>query len=75
MMRFNRDEMFLMMLYSPGDRSGLIKALKKMRGQLAPDETFLSALSESVIYKLSRMSDEEFEKLDLYAGLEGLNGI
>lgn len=72
---FNQEEMFLMMLYSPGDRSGLIKALKKMRGQLAPDETFLSALSESVLQKLSAMDDEEFEKLDLYAGLEGLNGI
>lgn len=75
MMRFNRDEMFLMMLYSPGDRSGLVGALTKMRGQLAPDETFLSALSENVFQKLSAMGDEEFEKLDLYAGLEGLNGI
>ena len=74
-MELTREELFLMMLYSPGDRSGLIKALKKMRGQLAPDETFLSALSESVLQKLSAMGDEEFEKLDLYAGLEGLNGI
>lgn len=74
-MELTREELFLMMLYSPGDRSGLIKALKKMRGQLAPDETFLSALSESVLQKLSAMDDEEFEKLDLYAGLEGLDGI
>ena len=74
-MELTKEELFLMMLYSPGDRSGLIRALKKMRGQLAPDETFLSALSESVLQKLSVMGDEEFEKLDLYAGLEGLNGI
>lgn len=74
-MELTKEELFLMMLYSPGDRSGLIKALKKMRGQLAPDETFLSALSESVLEKLSAMSDEEYEKLDLYAGLEGSNGI
>ena len=33
-MTFSRDEEVLMMLYSPGSKSGLVKALRKMSADL-----------------------------------------
>lgn len=66
MMRFNRDEQLLMMLYSPGTREGLIQELKAMQEQLAPPERRLKRLSDNVLEKLQRMSDTEFDALDLY---------
>ena len=43
MMRFNREEMLLMMLYSPGSRTGLITELLKVRTCLTPGERRLTA--------------------------------
>lgn len=68
-MRFTPDERFLMLLYSPGDRLGLIARLRAMRSQLAPDETELAALTERTLAKLERLTDEEFARIDLFAGL------
>lgn len=68
-MSFTQDERFLMLLYSPGDRSGLIARLCAMRSQLAPDETELAALTERTLAKLERLTDEEFARIDLFAGL------
>ena len=66
-MDFTQDEWNLMMLYSPGTKSGLCEALVQMKEQLAPDETELFILADSVLAKLSAMDDEVFEKLDLYS--------
>lgn len=66
MMEFTLDEINLMMLYSPGDKSGLCKALGEMKEQLTEDETELRALADSVLRKLSVMHEAEFEKLDFY---------
>lgn len=66
MMDFTRDERNLMMLYSPGTRSGLMETLVLMKGQLDADEAELLALTESVLEKLSRMEDGEFDGLNLY---------
>lgn len=66
MMEFTLDEINLMMLYSPGDRSGLCKALREMKEQLTEDETDLRTLTDSVLRKLSVMDEVEFEKLYLY---------
>lgn len=66
MMDFTQDEWNLMMLYSPGTKSGLCEALVQMKEQLAPDETELCTLTGSVLAKLSAMDDEAFEKLNLY---------
>ena len=65
-MMFTRDEMILMMLYSPGDRPGLIESLNQIKEELTPDETELSGLTDSVLEKVSHLSDEEFDTLELY---------
>lgn len=66
MMDFTRDELNLMMLYSPGTMPGLCEALTQMKGQLAEDEAELRALADSVLSKLSDMDNETFERLNLY---------
>lgn len=66
MMDFTHDEMNLMMLYSPGTKSGLCEALMQMKEQLAEDEAELRALADSVLSKVSTMDDETFEGLNLY---------
>ena len=66
MMDFTRDELNLMMLYSPGDRPGLYQALGEMRRQLEYDERELRALTDRVMEKLEQMTDDAFDQLDLY---------
>ena len=65
-MKFSNDEMNLMCIYDTGTRTGLIKALSEMRGELGADETELRHLTDSTIEKLSAMTDEEFETVELY---------
>lgn len=69
MTRFNREEMFLMMLYSPGTRDGLIAELKGVRKMLTPGERRLRKLIDRTLEKLSAVSDEEFSALELYPEL------
>ena len=66
MMIFNNDEMNLMCIYDTGSRTGLMNALSEMRKELSEDEAELRALTDSTLNKLSAMSDEDYEKLDLY---------
>ena len=67
MMNFTNDELNLMCIYSAGgSRTDLLEKLTEMKHYLENDETELLALTESALNKLSKMSDEEFEKLDLY---------
>lgn len=66
MMEFTQDERTLMMLYSPGTKSGLCEALRQMQGQLSADEAELYTLVESVLRKLSEMEDVAFDRLNLY---------
>ena len=65
-MNFSNDEMNLMCIYDTGTRTGLIKALSEMRGELGTDETELRRLTDSTIEKLSAMTDEEYENVELY---------
>lgn len=65
-MGFSKDEMYLMMLYSPGTKSGLVEELKQMKKQLTPEETELCSMTDSTLAKLETMTDEEFERLNLY---------
>ena len=60
------EEQQLMSLYNTGTRQGLIDALTDMRRYLAADETELRELTDSAISKLNRMSDEEYDALDLF---------
>lgn len=65
-MNFTQDELNLMMLYSPGTKSGLVDELRNMKGQLTGREWRLKRLTEQTIAKLLRISDVEFEELNLY---------
>ena len=60
------DEITLISLYTDGTRAGTIRALKEMRGYLDTGETELLALTDSTISKLEQMTDEAFEKLDVF---------
>ena len=63
---FNNDEMNLMCIYNrDGSRKGIIAALKAMRRYLVEDEQELLALTDSTLQKLERISDGEFEELEL----------
>ena len=67
MMNFTNDELNLMCIYSAGgNRKSLIEKLTEMKQYLESDEQDLLSLTESALFKLSQMSDEEFEKLELY---------
>jgi len=66
MNNLTNDEMNLMCIYDTGDRVGLINALSEMRKELGNDEAELRELTDSTIAKLSAMSDEDYEKLELY---------
>ena len=48
----------------------MIAALEEMRGYLATDETELRELTDSAIAKLRRMSDAEYDALDLFPDFE-----
>ena len=70
MKHFTYEEMELMSIYDPGTREGLIANLNEMRGYLEPDETELRELTDSAIAKLRRMSDAEYDALDLFPDFE-----
>ena len=65
-MIFTNDEMNLMCIYDTGSRTGLMNALSEMRKELSADEAELRELTDSTLNKLSAMSDEDYEKLELY---------
>lgn len=65
-MNFSNDEMNLMCIYDTGDRQGLITALSEMRKELGTDEVELRELTDSTLNKLTAITDEEYEKLELY---------
>ena len=63
---FTFEEMNLMCIYNTGSRTGLIASLHEMRGELSPEETELSELTDSALMKLCVMTDEDFSQLELY---------
>lgn len=64
-MDFTFEEQELMAIYNPDTRLGLIHALHEMHTYLDADERELQSLTDSAIYKLGRITDDNFEKLDL----------
>lgn len=66
MMKFTREEQILIALYSPGTKSGLIRALTEMKGQLMPDEAELKSLTDNVLRKLGGITEDTFARLDFY---------
>lgn len=63
MSKFTVEETNLMCIYHTGTRADLITELSEMHGHLEKDETELLELTESVISKLSTMSDNEFDRI------------
>ncbi len=64
---FTHDEVSLMSIYNAaGTREGLIAALTEMRGYLDAEEAELRELTDSALAKLCRMSDAEYDALDLF---------
>ena len=65
------EERQLMSLYNAsGTREGLIAELRKMRGYLEEDETDLRDLTDSALGTLEKMTDTEYEGLDLFPDFE-----
>ena len=60
------DEWMLMMLYSPGTRTGLIAELQMMQKSLTGRDRNLRRWTASLLAKLAEMTDAEYEALDLY---------
>ena len=69
-MDFTQEERMLMMIYNPGSREELVVELETMKGQLRPGERWLLRLTDTVIGKLRKITDEEFERIDLYPDVE-----
>lgn len=66
MNEFTFEETNLMCIYNTGSREGLITALEEMQEHLEADETELKRLTVSTLAKLRKMTDEEFNQLELY---------
>jgi len=64
-MTFTHDEMNMLCIYNGGSRENTIAELREMRTYLEPDETELRELTDSTLEKLAKISDAEFDKLDL----------
>ena len=65
-MTFTNDELNLMCIYDTGTRTGLLDALTTMKEVLEPEETELREMTDSVIEKLSAMTDAEYAELELF---------
>ena len=72
-MVFTKDEKTMLILYGEKNRSGTLKNLFLMRGQLQTDEKALSALTDAVIRKLSVMTDAEFDDLNILDAVRSSN--
>ena len=59
------EERNLVALYNRDDRETTMRALSEMRNYLDADETELRELTDSALYKLGQMRDEDFDALDL----------
>ena len=65
MNQFTVDEMTLMCIYDTGTREGLIQELRTMRRYIESDQPELLAMTDSVLEKLSKISDTAYAALDL----------
>ena len=65
-MTFTNDEQNLMCIYDTGTRTRLLDALTTMKEVLEPEETELREMTDTVIEKLTAMSDAEYAELELF---------
>ena len=64
-MDFTNDELSLIGIYNAGSRKETIAALIEMQQYLEDDEADLRELTDNAVNKLEKISDEQFELLDL----------
>ena len=62
-MEFTIEEINLMCIYDTGTRQGLMDALKAMYSDLLPEEAELRQLTENVLARLDRMTDDEYAQM------------
>ena len=62
-MTFSQDEINLMCIYDTSDKAELIKELRFSVPYI--EDTELKTITETVIDKLERMTNDEFSKLEL----------
>ena len=63
MPHFTIRELNLICIYDTGTLAGLIATINEMASQLTEEEQELKTLSDSVLSKLNRMTDEEYAVL------------
>jgi hypothetical protein len=64
-MDFTKDELSLIGIYNAGSRKETIAALIEIQQYLEDDEADLRELTDNAVNKLEKISDEQFELLDL----------
>lgn len=62
-MTFSQDEINLMCIYDTSDKAELVKELRFSVPYI--EDTELKSITETVIDKLERMTNDEFSKLEL----------
>jgi predicted glycosyltransferase len=63
MSKFTVEETNLICIYNTGSRTGLLSELTQMKTHLEKDETELLELAQSVMDKITAMSDGEFDSV------------
>lgn len=66
MTNLTHDEMNLLCIYQKNTRIGTMDAITVMQQYLEKDETELAEMSNSLLSKLEKMTDEEFDKLEKF---------
>ena len=66
MTNLTHDEMNLLCIYQKNTRIGTMDSITVMQQYLEKDETELAEMSNSLLSKLEKMSDEEFEELEKF---------
>ena len=67
-MHLSDDERTLLLLYYEETRNGTLVNLRRMRTELQADEEELRNLTDAVIRKLEALTEDEFQKLELFEG-------
>lgn len=66
MQNLTHDEMNLLCIYQKNTRIGTMDSITVMQQYLEKDETELAEMSNSLLSKLEKMSDEEFDELEKF---------
>lgn len=65
-MTLTNDEMNLLCIYQKNTRIGTMDSITVMRQYLEQDEIELAEMSDSLLTKLEKMTDEEFDEMEKF---------